>query len=61
VGQGSRKIKALYIKNQESFPEVEQFIHKAVANYNLELIEYNDPIKKGVERLLIDHPQVGLI
>jgi len=58
---GSKKLKALYIKNQEPFPEVEQFIAKAVSRYNLQLTEYNEQIKSSVGRLLDEHPKVNII
>ncbi|CAB3382050.1 Hypothetical predicted protein [Cloeon dipterum] len=61
VGKAGAKVKALYIKNHETFSEVEEFVAKAVVHYNLELIEYHDHIKAGVEKLMSDHPNVGAI
>jgi len=56
------KIKAIYFFLSDSFPEIEDFISKAVEDFNLELTKIPSVnMKKGMEEYLQKHPEIKAV
>jgi len=56
-----KKIKALYIRRGQPFPEVELFIKSCVERYNLELLNFNGRIKESLAEMKISHPEIKAV
>ena len=54
----STKLKALYIRDTNPFPEVEDFIANSAKMYNLDLITIDGPMKAALAALLDRHPEI---
>ena len=52
------KLKALYIKETDPFPEVEAFIKKTSSDYGLLTTTYAGPMKQALETLLKEQPEI---
>ena len=48
------KIKALYIEEEDSFPEVNEIIQQSEKTYNLDIIRINGPMKSALTKVLVD-------
>ena len=46
------KLQALYIRESEPFPKVEEFIEKCVKMYNLDLVTIQAPMKEALGSML---------
>ncbi|GIY77437.1 FAD synthase [Caerostris darwini] len=55
------KINVLYVKNGETFKEVDNFIEAAVKNYNLNLITMTGNLKESFQKFLQQHPKVKAV
>uniref|UniRef100_A0A8D8M8Y9 FAD synthase n=1 Tax=Cacopsylla melanoneura TaxID=428564 RepID=A0A8D8M8Y9_9HEMI len=56
-----QKLLAVYFKQENSFPEVEQFVKECVERYNLELVEKLGPMKEGLAQLLVERPHLKAV
>jgi len=54
---GSR-LKSFYVSESKTFPELDQFITDAVVRYNLANIEYKEPMKAAISRMLDDDQSI---
>lgn len=52
------KLQALYVHDNHSFAEVEEFIRDSSKLYDLDLVAINAPMKQALEKMLSDNPQV---
>ena len=52
------KIQALYIKDPDPFPEIEEFIQDSVKDYDLELTVIEASMKEALGRFLSSRPQI---
>ena len=57
-GSKKRKILALYIEEDNSFPEVDQHVQQAADMYDLDMIRINGPMKSALTRVLKDKDPV---
>ncbi|PVD33276.1 hypothetical protein C0Q70_04529 [Pomacea canaliculata] len=57
----TNKLKALYIRSRQPFPEVELFVSMACQRYNLELIRYEGRIKENLASLAKGHPNIKAV
>ena len=48
------QIKALYIEEDDSFPEVNQHVQQSVDTYELDVIRINSPMKSALKKVLED-------
>ena len=55
------KLKALYIRRGQPFPEVELFIKKSQERYNLEMITIEGRIKDALGDLKQQHPEIKAV
>ncbi|PRD20716.1 UNVERIFIED_CONTAM: flad1 [Trichonephila clavipes] len=55
------RLKVLYVRSKQSFPEIEEFINLSVQRYNLELLSYDQPIKDALWKLQQDQPQIKAV
>ena len=57
-GLMNQKLKALYIRDSDPFPKVEEFISTGAKLYNLDLITIQKPMKEALTEMLKDNPIV---
>ncbi|GIZ02256.1 FAD synthase [Caerostris extrusa] len=55
------KIKILYVRGKQPFPEIEEFIGLSIQRYNLDVLTYEPPIKDALGRLQRDLPQIRAV
>ncbi|KAI9551950.1 hypothetical protein GHT06_022287 [Daphnia sinensis] len=55
------RLRALYIRGQDPFPEMEQFIEDTRQRYNLELWTVPGPVRSGLKMALNEHPEIKAI
>ncbi|GFS43349.1 FAD synthase [Nephila pilipes] len=55
------RLKVLYVRSKQSFPEIEEFINLSVQRYNLELLPYDQPIKDALCKLQQDQPHIKAV
>merc|ERR1711997_1449900 len=48
------RIKALYIEDNDAFPEVNQLIEQSAESYNLDMLRINSPMKLALTKVLED-------
>ena len=59
--QNKSKIQALYIRESDPFPKVEEFIDKCVTMYNLDLVTIQAPMKEALGSMLEQRPNIKAI
>ncbi|XP_032792373.2 FAD synthase isoform X3 [Daphnia magna] len=55
------RLRALYIRGQDPFPEMEQFIEDTRQRYDLELWTVPGPVRSGLKMALNEHPEIKAI
>ena len=56
--KSKNKIQALYIRESDPFPKVEDFIDKCVQMYNLDLVTIQAPMKEALGTMLEQRPNI---
>ncbi|KAH8420584.1 hypothetical protein KR009_011708, partial [Drosophila setifemur] len=60
-GISSGDIPMLYIKSEDSFPEIDTFVARCVRNYRVQLIEYEGSLKEALTHMQADMPRVRAV
>ncbi|GBL96277.1 FAD synthase [Araneus ventricosus] len=55
------KLKVLYVRSKQPFPEIEEFLNISVQRYNLDLLSYEQPIKDALCKLQQNQPQIKAV
>jgi len=55
------RLRAVYIRSQDPFPEMERFVEETQKRYDLELWTVPGPIREGLTSLLQQHPDIKAI
>ncbi len=53
-----KKLQALYIEEEDSFPEMEEFIQESATNYGLDLVKIKGPMKAALGQFLATRPGI---
>jgi len=56
--KGHNKLQALYIRDSDPFPQVEEFIDGCKVNYSLDLITIEGSMKEALEEMLQKRPNI---
>ncbi|KAF7636478.1 PAPS_reduct domain-containing protein [Meloidogyne graminicola] len=54
----NKQINAFYIKSNDEFPEIINFVHSISEKYNLNIFEFNGPLKTGLIYLKSQKPEI---
>ncbi|XP_030381574.1 FAD synthase isoform X2 [Scaptodrosophila lebanonensis] len=57
----SRDIPMLYIKSDDAFAEIDEFVARCVRHYNVQLIEYKESLKEALTHMSADMPRIKAV
>ncbi|KAI9502250.1 FAD1 flavin adenine dinucleotide synthetase [Coemansia spiralis] len=57
----SKPLVSLYILYKRSFPEVDEFVQRSVARYDLDLVRLSGTMKQGLQSFKASHPDIRAI
>ncbi|XP_002027602.2 FAD synthase [Drosophila persimilis] len=60
-GISSREIPMLYIKSDDAFAEIDEFVARCVEHYNVQLIEYEESLKEALTHMSADMPRIKAV
>ncbi|SPP89384.1 blast:FAD synthase [Drosophila guanche] len=60
-GISSRDIPMLYIKSDDAFAEIDEFVARCVQHYDVQLIEYEESLKEALTHMSADMPRIKAV